>query len=148
MQIIFKEDIGLGGRGGYFDSFGIIRDMMQNQLLQVLLWIAMEPPEDMSAQSIIEAKVELLRCIETLQFTPKECFLGQFGPSAKGPGYLDDDTVPKDSHCPTFASLLLQVHNTRWRGVPFLMTAGKGVDERLCEVPPCAKREGSVTGHG
>ena len=134
VQIIFKEEIGLGGRGGYFDNFGIIRDMMQSQLLQVMIWISMEPPEDMSAACIIDAKVELLRCIETLRWNPKECFLGQFGPSATEPGYLDDDTVPKDSRCPTFASLLLQVDNTRWRGVPFLMTAGKGLDERLCEV--------------
>ena len=54
VQIVFKEDLGLGGRGGYFDTFGIIRDMMQNQLLQVMLWIAMEPPEDMSAACIID----------------------------------------------------------------------------------------------
>ena len=137
VQIVFKEDIGLGGRGGYFDPFGIIRDMMQNQLLQVMLWIAMEPPEDMSAASIIEAKVELLQCIETLRLNPKECFLGQFGPSDSEPGYLDDATVPQDSRCNTFASLLLQVNNTRWRGVPFLMTAGKGLAERLCEVRVC-----------
>ena len=142
VQIVFKEDIGTDGRGGYFDNFGIIRDMMQNQLLQVLLWLAMDPPEDMSAAKIAEAKVELLRCVETLRFNPDECFLGQFGPSTykvgqkefSEPGYLDDETVPKDSRCPTFASLLLQVDNTRWRGVPFLMTAGKGLDERLCEV--------------
>merc|ERR1719409_1642142 len=88
----------------------------------------------MSAAKINEAKVELLRCIETLHFNPDECFLGQFGASASNPSYLDDETVPKDSRCPTFASLLLQVDNTRWRGVPFLMTAGKGLDERLCEV--------------
>ena len=134
VQIVFKEDIGLGGRGGYFDTFGIIRDMMQNQLLQIMLWIGMDPPEDMSAAKIREAKVELLRCIETLHFDANDCFLGQFGPSEAHPGYLDDETVPKDSRCPTFASLLLQVNNTRWRGVPFLMTAGKGMDERVCEV--------------
>ena len=99
-----------------------------------MMWISMEPPEDMSAESIIEAKVELLRCIETLRLHTKECFLGQFGPSATHPGYLDDETVPSESRCPTFASLLLRVDNTRWRGVPFLMTAGKGLDERLCEV--------------
>ena len=108
----------------------------------LMMWIAMDPPKDMSAAKTIEAKVELLKCIKTLRQTPKECFLGQFGPSKykvgekefAEPGYLDDDTVPKDSRCPTFASLLLQVDNTRWRGVPFLMTAGKGLDERLCEV--------------
>ena len=115
---------------------------MQNHLLQVMMWIAMDPPKDMSAAKTIEAKVELLRCIKTLRQNPKECFLGQFGPSEyrvgqkefTEPGYLDDETVPKDSRCNTFASLLLQVNNTRWRGVPFLMTAGKGLDERLCEV--------------
>ena len=99
------------------------------------MWIAMDAPQDMSAAEIIAAKVKLLKCIKTIRLSPTTCFLGQFGPSAKGSGYLDDDTVPKDSRCPTFASLLLQVDNTRWRGVPFLMTAGKGVDERLCEVP-------------
>jgi len=106
------------------------------------MWVAMEPPEDMSAAKLIEAKVKLLRCIRTLRVNPKECFLGQFGQSKykvgqkefSEPGYLDDETVPKDSRCPTFASLLVQVDNTRWRGVPFLMTAGKGLDERLCEV--------------
>ena len=117
-----------------------------------MMWISMEPPEDMSAESIIEAKVELLRCIETLRLHTKECFLGQFGPSATHPGYLDDETVPSESRCPTFASLLLRVDNTRWRGVPFLMTAGKGVDERLCEVrhgESCAAvggREGETVG--
>ena len=142
VQITFKEDIGLGGRGGYFDTFGIIRDIMQNHLLQVMMWIAMDPPKDMSAAETIAAKVELLRCIKTLRHNPREVFLGQFGPSKykvgtkelTEPGYLDDETVPHDSRCPTFASLLLQVDNTRWRGVPFLMTAGKGLDERLCEV--------------
>ena len=119
-----------------------------------------------SAAKVIEAKVKLLKCIKTIRLNPNQCFLGQFGPSKykvtlnpppfrpaspslgpewqvgqkefSEPGYLDDETVPKDSRCPTFASLLLQVDNTRWRGVPFLMTAGKGLDERLCEVaaPP------------
>jgi len=142
VQITFKEDFGLQGRGGYFDTFGIIRDIMQNHLLQVMMWIAMDAPEDMSAAKIIEAKVKLLKCIKTIKHSPSTCFLGQFGPSKytvgtkefNEPGYLDDETVPKGSRCPTFASLLLQVDNTRWRGVPFLMTAGKGLDERLCEV--------------
>ena len=67
-----------------------------------------------------------------MRLDPNTCFLGQYGPSKYTvgqkefvePGYLDDEGVPKDSRCPTFASLLLQVDNTRWRGVPFLMTAG------------------------
>ena len=103
-----------------------------------------------SAAKIIAAKVKLLKCIKTIRLSPNTCFLGQFGPSKYKvgtkeffePGYLDDETVPKDSRCPTFASLLLQVDNTRWRGVPFLMTAGKGLDERLCEARRLRHKKG------
>jgi len=136
VQITFKEDLGTGGRGGYFDGFGIIRDIMQNHLLQVFMWLAMEPPASMTAKGIIEAKVKLLTRVETLELKcdPPSVFLGQFTAQGEEKGYLDDETVPKGSTCPTFASLVLKVHNPRWKNVPFLFTAGKGMDERVCEV--------------
>jgi len=141
VEITFKEDLGTGGRGGYFDGFGIIRDIMQNHLLQVFMLLAMEPPPSMSTAGIINSKVQLLRAVETLDLA-KGVFLGQFtknswcvnGETHAELGYLDDDTVPKGSKCPTFAAVVLRVNNDRWRGVPFLMKAGKGADERLCEV--------------
>ena len=136
VQLTFKEDLGTGGRGGYFDGFGIIRDIIQNHLLQAFMWLAMEPPSSMSAAAIVARKVELLSAVSTLSLDdPDSVFLGQFGRQGdEHPGYLDDATVPEGSRCPTFASMVLKVDNDRWRGVPFLFTAGKGMDERVCEL--------------
>eukprot|EP00440_Ansanella_granifera_P017810 gb/GFBE01019343.1/.p1 GENE.gb/GFBE01019343.1/~~gb/GFBE01019343.1/.p1 ORF type:complete len:626 (+),score=167.72 gb/GFBE01019343.1/:1-1878(+) len=140
VQLVFKENLGTGGRGGYFDGFGIIRDIMQNHLLQVLLWFAMEPPGTLTSGCIQKEKVKLLKSIKTLSM--EDCFLGQFtantwyegGVEHKEPGYLDDETVPAGSKCPTYAAVALHIDNDRWRGVPFLMRAGKGLDERMAEI--------------
>lgn len=140
VQIVFKEDLGTGGRGGYFDGFGIIRDIMQNHLLQVLLWFAMEPPSSLTRAAVQHEKCKLLKAIKTLSM--EDVFLGQFGRNSwsedgkvhEEPGYLDDSTVPEGSKCPTYAAVTLQIDNSRWRGVPFMMRAGKGLDERMAEV--------------
>ena len=149
VQLTFKEDLGTDGRGGYFDSVGIIRDIIQNHLLQAFMWLAMEPPKAMTAAAIVEAKVALLRRVRTLELDappssgdgapgggvpPSGVFLGQFARHRDEPGYLEDSTVPAGSCCPTFAALVLEVDNPRWRGVPFLFTAAKGMDERVCEL--------------
>jgi len=140
VRITFKEAIGVSGRAGYFDSYGIIRDIMQNHLLQVFLWLAMEAPASLSRESVAQEKCRLLRAVRALEM--RDCFLGQFGRNewtANGkthvePGYLEDSTVPEGSRCPTFAAVVLAVDNDRWRGVPFMLRAGKGLDERLAEV--------------
>lgn len=144
VQITFKEDIGTEGRGGYFDGFNIVRDIVQNHLLQAFMFLAMEPPAAMTAAALTAAKVELLRSVSTLDLHPHPSvegepptshgvFLGQFAAGSGQKGYLDDQTVPTGSRCPTFAACVLAVDNERWRGVPFLLSAGKGLDERLCE---------------
>ena len=134
VQITFKEDLGTGGRGGYFDREGIVRDVVQNHLMQAFMWLAMEPPKSMRAADITQAKLALLRCIAPISLDPNEAFLAQYAACGDEPGYLDDESVPPGSRCPTFASLVLRVNNERWRGVPFLFTAGKGMDERVCEL--------------
>ena len=138
VQITFKEDLGTGGRGGYFDNVGIIRDIIQNHLLQAFMWLAMEPPASMRAVDIIKAKVELLKKVRTISLGDAPdyngVFLGQFGRHGHEPGYTEDTTVPSGSNCATFAALFLQVDTPRWRDVPFLFTAAKGMDERVCEV--------------
>ncbi|KAF8424674.1 glucose-6-phosphate dehydrogenase [Tirmania nivea] len=134
VQITFKEPFGTEGRGGYFDDFGIIRDVMQNHLLQVLTIIAMERPISFSAEDIRDEKVRVLRGIPAIE--PKNVIIGQYGKSLDGtkPGYLDDDTVPKDSRCPTFCALVVYIKNERWDGVPFILKAGKALNEQKTEI--------------
>lgn len=132
VQITFKEPFGTEGRGGYFDEFGIIRDVMQNHLLQVLSILTMERPVSFSAEDIRDEKVKILRFMPPIQ--REHVLLGQYVAAGDKPGYLDDDTVPKDSICPTFASLVLFINSPRWEGVPFVLRAGKALNEQKTEI--------------
>ncbi|KAL1413340.1 Glucose-6-phosphate 1-dehydrogenase [Vanrija albida] len=132
VQITFKEPFGTEGRGGYFDEFGIIRDVCQNHLLQALSVLTMERPVSFSAEDIRDEKVKVLRAIPPIK--PADTLLGQYVAADGKPGYLDDDTVPKGSTCPTFAALTLFINNPRWEGVPFIMKAGKALNEGKVEI--------------
>jgi glucose-6-phosphate 1-dehydrogenase len=141
VHIVFKEDFGTEGRGGYFDSFGIIRDILQNHLLQVLVLLAMEPPTladgAHAGEYIRDAKHNLLMSMSEIKL--EDCLLGQYK------GYADDETITnKETSSPTYAAIRCFVNTRRWAGVPFVLEAGKALDERLCEVrlqfrdPPAA----------
>lgn len=134
VQISFKEPFGTEGRGGYFDEFGIVRDVMQNHLLQVLTLLAMERPISFSSEDIRDEKVRVLRGIPNIE--PKNVIIGQYGKSVDGskPGYKEDDTVPKDSRCPTFCAMVAYIKNERWDGVPFILKAGKALNEQKTEI--------------
>ncbi len=121
------------GRAGYFNDVGIIRDIMQNHLLQIMALLAMEPPVSLCAEDIRDEKVKLLRAVEPLGAS--DFALGQYGPKDENSkGYLDDEGVPAGSRTPTFAACAMHIHNARWAGVPFLMRAGKALDERKTEI--------------
>lgn len=131
VMLTFKEPFGTDGRGGYFDKYGIIRDIIQNHLLQVLSLLAMEPPSTVdgpeAGESIRDAKVQVLTAIPPI--TLDDCFLGQYE------GYTDDPTIEnKDTNTPTFAVLRCFVNTPRWAGVPFIFKAGKAVNERKAEM--------------
>ncbi|CAK8689154.1 glucose-6-phosphate 1-dehydrogenase-like isoform X2 [Clavelina lepadiformis] len=135
--ITFKEPFGTAGRGGYFDQFGIIRDVMQNHLFQVLTLVAMEKPVSKDADDIRDEKVKVLKSIKPL--TLDDMVLGQYtgDPDSEGDkklGYLDDETVPKGSITPTFAVAKFNIRNERWDGVPFILKCGKALNERKAEV--------------
>jgi len=132
VQITFKEPFGTEGRGGYFDEFGIIRDILQNHLLQVLSVLTMERPVSFSAEDIRDEKVKVLRAIPPVG--KEDTVLGQYVAANGKPGYLDDDSVPRDSVCPTFAVTTLWINNPRWEGVPFILKAGKALNEAKVEV--------------
>ena len=102
VQIVFKETLGVDGRGGYFDNYGIIRDIMQNHLLQMVSLLAMEQPLSLHSADIRDEKVRLLKAIEPM--TLENTVIGQYVKNDTQPGYLDDPSVPKDSLTATFAA--------------------------------------------
>ncbi|KAJ9563862.1 hypothetical protein OSB04_009022 [Centaurea solstitialis] len=136
VQFIFAEDFGTEGRGGYFDNYGIIRDIMQNHLLQILALFAMETPVSLDAEDIRNEKVKVLRSMRPLRLD--DVVTGQYKSHTRGgvkyPAYTDDKTVPNDSLTPTFAAAALFIDNARWDGVPFLMKAGKALHDRRAEI--------------
>ncbi|CAJ1968684.1 unnamed protein product [Cylindrotheca closterium] len=138
VTITFKENFGTKGRGGYFDSYGIIRDVIQNHLLQVMSLVAMEPPVKVtgegSANYIRDEKVKVLNCIDPVKL--EDCVLGQYlaAPDGSEVAYTEDDTVPDDSVTPTFATIVLWIKNPRWDGVPFIIKAGKALNERKADI--------------
>ncbi|KAM9856372.1 glucose-6-phosphate 1-dehydrogenase-like [Aulostomus maculatus] len=135
--LTFKEPFGTQGRGGYFDDFGIIRDVMQNHLLQMLCLVAMEKPASTSPDDVRNEKVKVLKCIAPVAVS--DVVLGQYVGDPEGAGdsklgYLDDPTVPEGSRTPTFAAAVLYVRNERWDGVPFILRCGKALNEQKAEV--------------
>ena len=129
-QITGAEKLAVGRRGGHYDTNGVLRDMFQSHLLQVLTLVAMEPPSRFNADRLRNEKVKVLDSI--LIPTPDEALdhlaVGQYS------GYLDEPGVPKDSRTPTYAAIRLQVENWRWQGVPFYLRSGKALSNRYSEV--------------
>ena len=145
VHIAWSETQGVAGRAGYFDQYGIIRDVLQNHLMQILSLIAMERPAQLNAEAIRDAKVAVLRNIQPLDL--KHLVVGQYvrgtgvqaSPQVAASatpvrGYLEEEGVPAGSITPTYAAAMLQVNTPRWQGVPFLLTAGKGLCRSVTEV--------------
>ncbi len=127
-RITWKEDAGVEKRGGYFDQYGIIRDVIQNHLTQILALAAMEQPQGPGANHIREAKIRVLRAIPPLE--KEDAVLGQYQRGNGRPAYTEEESVPRGSLTPTFAAAVLRVGTDRWRGVPFIISAGKALDTR------------------
>ena len=136
VQIVWKEELSVEGRGGYFDEYGIVRDVMQNHLMQILSLIVMEEPVSMDAEDILDEKVKALSHIEPLKMN--EIVVGQYQSKKRKegliPGYTEDPSVPSNSITPTFAAAVLHVNNRRWDGVPFFLKCGKALDEAKTEI--------------
>jgi len=127
VHILFKEPFGTEGRGGYFDDIGIIRDILQNHLLQVMSLVAMELPLEWTANAIRDEKVKVIQAMSVLQVD--DCLLGQYE------DYKHDATIQdKDTVCPTYAAIRCRINTPAWKDIPFVLEAGKALDEHLCEV--------------
>lgn len=126
VHLVFKEPFGTDGRGGYFDPYGIIRDILQNHLLQLLTLVAMELPEKWTSENVRNAKVHVLKNMAPVKL--EDCLLGQYD------GYKLDPTIEnKETTTPTYACLKTYVNTPAWSGVPFILEAGKALNERICE---------------
>jgi len=140
VQITVAEDLGVAGRGGYYDSSGALRDMVQNHLLQLLSLLAMEPPASFQAEAIRDEKVKLLHALRP---TPRETvaertFRGQYTKGIVGErtvvGYREEAGVRPESTTETYVALKLTIENWRWAGVPFYLRTGKALPKRITEV--------------
>lgn len=136
VHVAWSEDLTLEGRAGYFDSYGILRDVMQNHLTQILALVAMESPWEPGGGFVQDEKVRLLRQVPPLKL--ENLVVGQYVEGhAMGQsriGYRAEPGVPPDSRTPTYGAAVLEVKSPRWRGVPFLLSAGKGLGSRHTEI--------------
>ena len=140
VEITVAESVGIEGRWGYFDKAGQIRDMIQNHMLQLLCLIAMDPPSDLSADSIRDEKVKVLKALRAITPDMMESYVvrGQYtaGTSAGKPvpGYLEEEGANKRSETETFVALKVEIDNWRWSGVPFYIRTGKRLPEKLSQI--------------
>jgi glucose-6-phosphate 1-dehydrogenase len=140
VQITAAEDLGIGGRAGYYEGAGALRDLVQNHMLQLLALLTMEPPASFEANRLRDEKLKVLEAIvpPTVPEVGSMAIRGQYGPGVVGgqpvPGYHEEEGVAPDSRTETYAALRLHVSNWRWAGVPFYLRTGKNLSRKVTEI--------------
>jgi glucose-6-phosphate 1-dehydrogenase len=136
VQITVAEELGAEGRGAYYEQAGVVRDIIQNHMLQLLALVAMEPPSTLAPEAVRNEKVKVLDAIRTMEPEQvlRDSVRGQYGAGEVGgkrvPGYREEPGVSPTSQTETFAALKLLVENWRWAGVPFYLRSGKRLAQR------------------
>jgi len=156
VQITMAEPMGMEGRGSFYDAAGVVRDVFQNHMLQLLALVTMEPPARYDADAVRDEKVKVLRALACAD--PEHAVLGQYtagrtaseGRSAPAgrlasegrtaPAYRDEPGVAPGSRTPTYAAARFELHNWRWAGVPFYLRAGKRLEAKASEIVLTFKR--------
>jgi glucose-6-phosphate 1-dehydrogenase len=138
VQITMAEDIGIGGRAGYYDGIGAARDVIQNHLLQLLALTAMEEPLSFAAESLRAEKEKVLAAVQIPADLAEGTARGQYSAGWQGGlqvrGFLEEDGIPIDSATETYAAIRLTIDNRRWAGVPFYLRTGKRLPTRMTEI--------------
>jgi glucose-6-phosphate 1-dehydrogenase len=140
VQISVCEEIGIGTRGRLWEEAGMLRDIVQNHMMQLLCMVAMEPPSSLKADAIHAEKVKVMEAIRTLPANALSTVAvrGQYGPGyvngMEVKGYRQEDNVDPNSNVETYVALKLAVDNWRWDGVPFYLRAGKRMPKRATEI--------------
>lgn len=140
VQITAAETLGVEHRAGYYDRAGVLRDMFQNHLFQLLALTAMEPPAAFEAERVRDERMKVFSSIRPFPLKGVEDFLvvGQYGDGVIGEkkvgGYRSEPGIPADSVTPTYAALKVHIDNWRWNGVPFYLRSGKRLSKRKAEI--------------
>ncbi len=136
VQITAAEEIGIEGRGPFYEKAGALRDVLQNHVMELLSFVCMEPPISFEADALRREKLKVWKAIEPIH--ENDTVRGQYGPGKIGnqevKGYRQEDRVDPNSSTETFAALKLQIENWRWAGVPFYLRAGKRLAKRTTEI--------------
>jgi len=141
IQFTVSETVGVEGRGGYYDTSGVLRDMVQNHMLQMLAYLCMEPPSSLGAEAVRNEKAKLLDAVRILkeEQVPQHAVRGQYGPGKRpdgtpAVGYRQEPHVDPQSRTETFAAIKLFIDNWRWHGVPVYLRSGKSLWKRGTEI--------------
>lgn len=130
VQITVAEEVKVGRRGDYYDKAGVLRDMFQNHILQLMMVIAMEAPVRYTGEFVRDEKVKVLQAVRPY----KGSDFAEFGVRGQYDGYCQEAGVPEDSQTETFAALKLYIDNWRWRGIPFYLRSGKAMSCRTTQI--------------
>ncbi|ALC24956.1 glucose-6-phosphate dehydrogenase [Streptomyces pristinaespiralis] len=138
VQITMAEDIGIGGRAGYYDGIGAARDVIQNHLLQLLALTAMEEPASFDAASLVTEKLKVFKAVklpaDLARSTVRAQYTAGWQGGEKAVGYLQEEGIAPDSRTDTYAAIKLEIDNRRWAGVPFYLRTGKRIGRRVTEI--------------
>jgi len=140
VDIIAAESIGIGKRASYYEQAGVLRDMFQNHMMQLLALIAMEPPASFEASTVRSEKVKIFQALRPIPLDKIDNFLklGQYGAGIVDgkavPGYREEPGVAPDSKVPTYAAMKIFLDNWRWQGVPFYVTSGKRLPKKITQI--------------
>jgi glucose-6-phosphate 1-dehydrogenase len=136
VEITAAESIGIEGRGPFYEKAGALRDVLQNHVMEVLSFVAMEPPDSFESEAVRTEKLKVWRAIQPIPV--EDTVRGQYGPGEvdgqKVVGYREEDRVAPESSTETYAAMKLQIENWRWAGVPIYIRAGKRLAKRVTEV--------------
>ena len=140
IQITVAEDLGVEGRGGYYDDIGALRDMVQNHLLQILCLIAMEPPVSINSESVRDEKLKVLKSLQSFSKesigidSVRAQYTDGISKGEAACSYKDEDGVDEAKNTETFVALKVAINNWRWAGVPFYIRTGKRMESKSSEI--------------
>jgi glucose-6-phosphate 1-dehydrogenase len=153
VQITVAENLGVEGRGGFYEEAGVLRDIIQNHAMQLLCLTALEPPvsrrvgdyHPLEADALRDEKVKVIRALKPITDPASIAVIGQYGEGTQGdkpvPAYRNEEKVSPTSSTPTYAALKLEIENWRWEGVPFYIRSGKRMPRKCTEIAIRFKRE-------